>query len=59
MTMICWVCGGRLGSSVTKPNEKTTCSVVLDPGGTEHRVHHKCAKDADGKLVRTEKVLLP
>ena len=56
MTSICWVCGNKLGSRYNSARASQTCSVVVDPGGTEHRVHHVCVKDADGKVVRTEPV---
>ena len=51
---ICWVCGKKLGGKYATDGQ--TCAVVLDPGGTEPRVHHVCVKDADGKQVRSEKV---
>lgn len=56
-TMICWVCGRKLGPRYGELTQAHTCAVVKDGGGTEHRVHHVCARDADGKKVRDEKVL--
>lgn len=53
-TPICWVCGKKLGGKSNLPNQ--TCAVVVDPGGTAHRVHHVCVKDADGVKIRTEPV---
>jgi len=52
---ICWVCGRKLGPAVG-PIGRSMCSVVRDPIGLEHRVHHVCVADADGKLIRKELV---
>lgn len=51
---LCWVCLKKLGGKFNQPNQ--TCVVVVDPIGSEHRVHHVCVKDADGKQIRTEPV---
>ncbi len=58
LSPICWVCGKKLGSIVRAMDSKTTCAVVRDPIGNEHRCHHVCVKDADGVQVRTEPVKL-
>lgn len=52
--MKCWVCGKKLGGKFFNPN--ATCSIMIDPIGLEHRCHHVCKKDADGKFVRIEYV---
>lgn len=53
----CWVCGKPLGPVVGHPT-KTSCAVVVDPIGNEHRTHLVCAKDADGKFVGTKQLQL-
>lgn len=52
--MICNVCGKALGGKSN--SKKDTCAVVRDPIGNEKKVHHICAKDSDGVVVRTELV---
>lgn len=50
---MCWVCGKQVGPKSHAP--VFTYAVVRDAIGNEHPTHLVCAKDADGKLVRTEK----
>jgi hypothetical protein len=52
-TKMCWVCGKQVGPKSYTPT--FTYAVIRDAIGNEHPTHLVCAKDADGKLVRTEK----
>lgn len=55
--MRCWVCGKLLGGKHAKSRgDRDTCAVVLDPGGIEHRTHHACTRDAEGRVIRSEPV---